>query len=559
MHHTTVDGVDCFYVDTGRPTLTARLLFRVGSADEPLHESGWLHLLEHSALHGRGGGALSVNGFVSPLVTGFDAHGPAEAVARHVTELTTALHDLDDDRLMHERDVLRAEGELRGGPAIRAFSWRYGARGPGVVAMGEPGLGRVTADALQGLAERVFTRGNAALVLDGPVPTDLHLDLPEGPLLPIRRATPCQQAMPAWYVDEGLVLSGVVTRSNAATILPDLLERGLRVRLREQAAGSYAPWATYEAVDGDRALVIAGSDAARSLLPTLAHEARMLVHELATEGPDHEWLADVKALRRQAILDPYALVGTAVRAAYDHLRGHPVLSREETLTELDATTVEDVRDVARELGSTLLLGLPGDAAAPTDLPCVVQPVERGVVTGHRFRRADWPATGHSLVVDDEDAHLLVGDEYTCYHARDVAGMLCWPDGARHLLTFDGWGMTVEPEHWRDGRRAVDLLDAMVPTARHLPMPAREPVGRLQGPHLLARWWSALSRPWSAGGLALLGALVLLAGLVPLALGVSVPAGWAVGLGAYLGWQARKRHRARTYVGRELPRGAQASH
>lgn len=559
MHHTTVDGVDCFYVDSGRPTLTARLLFRVGSADEPLHETGWLHLLEHSALHGRGGGALSVNGFVSPLVTGFDAHGPAEAVARHMTELTAALHDLDEDRLLHERDVLRAEGELRGGPAVRAFGWRYGARGPGVVAMGEPGLGRATAESLGELAGRVFTRGNAALVLDGPVPTDLRLDLPDGPLLPIRRATPCQQPMPAWYVDEGLVLSGVVTRSHAATILPDLLERGLRVRLREQAAGSYAPWATYEAVDGDRALVIAGSDATRSLMPTLAHEVRMLVHELATDGPDPAWLTDVTALRRQALLDPYALVATAVRAAYDHLRGHPVMTREETLAELEATTVEDVRDVARELAGTLLLGLPGDATAPTDLPRVVQPVERGVVTGHRFRRTDWPATAHSLVVDDEDAHLLLGEEYTCYHARDVAGMLCWPDGTRHLITFDGWGMTVEPTHWRGGPRAVELLDAMVPAGRRLPMPEREPAGPLERPHLPARWWSALSRPWSAGGLALLGGLLVLAGLLPLALGLSVPGGWAVGLGIYLCWQARKRHRARTYVGRRLPRGLQSQH
>ena len=73
MQQTTIDGVACFWVDTGRPTLTARLLFRAGSADEPLHESGWLHLLEHAVLHGRGGGTLHVNGFVSPLITAFDA------------------------------------------------------------------------------------------------------------------------------------------------------------------------------------------------------------------------------------------------------------------------------------------------------------------------------------------------------------------------------------------------------------------------------------------------------------------------------------------------------
>lgn len=559
MQHTTVDGVDCFWVDTGRPTLTARLLFRVGSADEPLHETGWLHLIEHSALHGRGGGALSVNGFVSPLVTGFDAHGPAEDVARHLSDLALALRDLDDDRTLRERDVLRAEGELRGGPGVRAFSWRYGARGPGVVGLGEPGLGRATGERLRELSTRVLTRGNAALVLDGPVPAGLRLDLPEGPLLPIRQAHPCQQRMPAWYVDEALVLSGVVTRSSAATMLPDVLERGLRVRLREEAAGSYAPWATYEAVDADHALVIAGSDASRALMPTLSHQARLLVHEMAADGPDPAWLEDVKALRRQAILDPYAQVGSALRAAHDHLRGRAPLTREETLAELEATSVDDVRDAARELASTLLLGLPAGATPPTDIPRVVQPVERGIVTGHRFRRADWPATAHALVVDDEDAHLLDGDQYTCYHARDIAGMLCWPDGGRHLVTFDGWGMTVEPEHWRGGRRAVELLDGMVPAARRLPMPEREPIGRPEVPNPLSRWWSALSRPWSAGGMAILGVLLVLAGVVPLVLGVTVPLGWAVGLGVYVGWNAWKRHRSRTYLGRELPRTMRSAH
>lgn len=556
MQQTAIDGVTCFWVDSGRPTLTARLLFRVGSADEPLHESGWLHLLEHSALHGRGGGALHVNGFVAPLMTGFDAHGPADAVAHHLGAMTSALTRPEPARLLRERDVLRAEGEMRGGPSVRALSWRYGARGPGVVAMGEPGLGRATAAALEERAHRVFVRGNAALVLDGPPPAGLRLDLPDGGLLPIAHAQPCDQRLPAWYVDEGLVLSGVVSRSNAATILPDIIERGLRVKLRDEAAASYAPWATYEAVDAGRALVIAGSDTSRPLMPTLAHQARMLVHELASNGPESTWLDDVKVMRRQAILDPYALVGTAMRAAHDHLRARPVLDRDEVLAELDDTTTEDVRANAQEFATSLLLGLPGEATAPTDIPAVAQPTEKGVVTGHRFRRADWPATTHALVVDADDAHLVVDDEYTCYHARDIAGMLCWEDGGRHLITFDGWGLTVEPTYWRGGNKAVELLDAMVPGPRRLPMPARDPVATPQLPNLLRRWWNAATRPWSHSALALWGSLVLV-----LTIARVIGTGSASGLGLPLVasgvcfYLARKRYDQRTYRGRQLPPGA----
>ena len=83
VRESEVDGVPCFWVETGRPTLAARLLFRQGMADEPLHESGWLHLLEHMALHGTGSGSLHVNGSVSPLISTFDTHGPAGEVARH--------------------------------------------------------------------------------------------------------------------------------------------------------------------------------------------------------------------------------------------------------------------------------------------------------------------------------------------------------------------------------------------------------------------------------------------------------------------------------------------
>src|SRR4029079_17894115 len=50
VRETEIDGVLCFFVDMERPLSSAHLLFRTGLADEPLHESGWLHLLEHLAL-----------------------------------------------------------------------------------------------------------------------------------------------------------------------------------------------------------------------------------------------------------------------------------------------------------------------------------------------------------------------------------------------------------------------------------------------------------------------------------------------------------------------------
>ena len=243
LRDTEVDGVRCFWVDTGRPTLYARLMFRAGMVDEEFHESGWLHLLEHLCLHGRPSlGALQVNGSVSLLVTAFDSHGPADAVADHLGQVAAYLRNPQFDELDHERKVLRAEADTRDSVAARALSWRYGARGPALASYPEPGLIRAVPELLRNLAARVFTRGNAVLMLDGPPPEGLTLELPDGELLAPPPAVSNVATQPALYVDRGLVMSGVVARSEEATMLPDLLQLALKRRLRDEAAAAYAPW-----------------------------------------------------------------------------------------------------------------------------------------------------------------------------------------------------------------------------------------------------------------------------------------------------------------------------
>lgn len=46
-----IDGVETFWTDVARPTTSATLVFRAGMADETLTTSGWVHLLEHLAVH----------------------------------------------------------------------------------------------------------------------------------------------------------------------------------------------------------------------------------------------------------------------------------------------------------------------------------------------------------------------------------------------------------------------------------------------------------------------------------------------------------------------------
>ena len=551
LHDTEVDGVRCFWVETGRPTLAAQLMFRQGIVDEGITRSGWLHLLEHLALLGRGGGALEVNGAVSLLTVSFTAHGPVAAVSRHLTDLTRWLTAPELDGLGHERGVLQAESGLRGGPTPRAMAMRFGARGPGVAAYDEPGLGRADEANVRELAARAFARGNAVLMLDGPPPPDLQLVLPPGERLPARPTPPCDDPRPGAYVDEaGLVLSGVVERSWGGGVLAELLRRRLVDRFRHDARAAYAPWSTYERVDEDEAVVVAGTDLLPSVHPTAAREALDLVSGLATDGPWSRDLAEVIEGQTQAMQDPYAAFGIALQAGHAVLSGKEARPLAEMLEQVRAVDADDVRRLAGQFADSLLLGVPTGAPVPDHVPLIRQPGKTGWVAGRRFRHRDWPAVPVYVVVDDADAHLVEEPVHHCYHADDVAGLFVFGDGGRHVLLEEGWGLTIEPPLWRRGERLVSELDAMVPADRHLPMPARPDRDHGRAMPLPKRLWvgrKQLFSPYPAAA----ALAVLLAGLLVLSVvlgryAVAVSLGVAAVLGGRLAWHHR---RHRVYRGR----------
>lgn len=496
LHHTDIDGVPCFWVESGRPTLAAQLLFRSGMADEWLSASGWTHMLEHLALHGRGGGALAVNGSVALLHTTFDAHGPAPEVARHLTELTTWLSGPVFHELEREKGVLQAESALRAdSPSRRALGWRYGSLGPGTVCYSEPGISRATPADLARHAARVFAAGNAALVLDGPPPVELTLRLPPGPVQVAPRAVPCGDLIPAAYVDNGgLVISGVVPRSPAATFLPELLQRGLQERLRDGAGAAYAPWATYEKVDDEQALVLAGSDLLASVLPTIADEVLGLVRDLATMGPEPARFADVREARVQAMRDPYATVGLAMRAAHDHLAGRQILSFDEYLDEALAVSARDVQAEARAFKDTLLLGIPGQSRWSDQLPMTEWPEQRPMLAGKRFRHRDWPAVRSRLVVGPQGVEVALRSESRRVEFENATGVLEHADSARTLVSHDGWNLMIDPQAWHRGAVAVGLMDRLSPEHLRMTQPWPADAGFQRG--------SAWSR-WKAWGVSVL--------------------------------------------------------
>ena len=118
LRATEVDGVPVYWVP-GERRMRASLWFRAGLADESLPTRGWLHLLEHLALHGRDSLRAPINGHVSMLHTSFDVEGDPDDIAafpQHVCRWLTA-PDFSD--LEHERDGRRNVSVRRLGQAER--------------------------------------------------------------------------------------------------------------------------------------------------------------------------------------------------------------------------------------------------------------------------------------------------------------------------------------------------------------------------------------------------------------------------------------------------------
>ena len=485
LHRTEVDGVPAFWVDSGRPTLTAALVFRCGMVDETLPQTGWTHLLEHLALHGRGGGALQVNGMVSLLHTRFDAHGPSEAVARTLSDTAAWLAHPDLREFTRERGVLRAESALRSvGEIGPALVWRYGARGPGLAGYLEPGLSRATVAAIASLAAASFTRGNAALFLDGPPPAGLRLPLADGPARPTPVAVPCEEELPAAYlIRAGATVSGVVERTVQGTVLPHVLREQFTRQFRHRDGAAYAPWSHYEPVDDHHAVVLCGTDASDDLLKKLADRVLEQVEQVAAGHVDESVVAGVVAQLEQFHLDPFNSPTLAYRAVVDHLRGEPVDEFEEILAEIRAVDVDAVAQAGTTLRDSLLLGIADRATWRRQLPFPTMPSLPEPLASRPIRSRDFPAVRQRLVVTGDAVQMGADDHWSTVRASEIVGVFAQPDGARELVSRDGWTLRVEPTLWRGGSTLTERLDRLVDP--DLLIPAER--GADQVPHPQPLW------------------------------------------------------------------------
>jgi len=454
VRESEIDGVLCFWVDMGRPASCAHLLFRQGLADEPLHESGWLHLLEHLALLDRETLTRPIEGRLSLLRTHFAAFGGPEAIAEHVGDLARWLAEPDLRLLPRERGLLQAQAYEARDRLTRSLTWRYGALGPGVASYPEIGAMRATDQLLTERSRRIFNAANAILVLDGPPPAGLSVPLPPGEYLPAAKADPVSRALPAAYRDEvGLTLSGVVTRTHEAGFLPVVLERALHDGMRRHSGSAFGLWSSMADVDNEYAVVAGGSEVVDEMLPTLAKAALEVTGQLAEEGVPREWVQEAVERRLRVLESPAAEVETALEAAYAALSDRVPMTYEELLAQLRSTDPTKVDRAAQELHASLLVGLPEG-------------------TGTKHSHVNWPADLTTFMIDQQVAERVTGGMCRSMRFQNVVALLAYRDGARHLIGRDGNVLEMEPREWMRGKDLTKALDGAIPPDLHLAMPDR---------------------------------------------------------------------------------------
>ncbi|MEV8447946.1 M16 family metallopeptidase [Streptomyces parvus] len=477
---TEVDRIPTLLAPTSGGPVAAGLYFRVGAADETLATAGLTHLVEHLALHRHGVSDLHYNGSTAATHTHFVVSGTPEEVVAYLNGVCASLRDLPVERLATEREILRTEQAGRGrGPNHQLPLWRYGARGYGLASYPEYGTLHLTADAVRDWAATWFTRDNAVLWMTGDtVPEGLDLTLPAGRRQPLPAPTSALPVTPAYLTggSGGVVLDGIVRRTSAARLFAEVLGRALFTDLRQKGGYSYTADCDYHPRDTDHATITAYADALPQKQDAVVGGFIDVLARLRAGTIDRAELdsARAKVVKQYEIPD----VGAAALPMYalNVLTGHENLTPDEHRAQLAAVTVEDLRDVARELYDSALIQVPGrgvDWAGFTEAPQWSAPSfgPEPLGTVHRSRASD----AVSLAVGREAVTLSTPRGRIAVRYDACAAMRVFPDGARHLIGFDAFVVEVEPTLYAKlTPDRMALIDAAVPAAAVVPMPVRDP-------------------------------------------------------------------------------------
>ena len=462
-----IDGVPVYWMDVPGP-LSAALIFRVGRADEIPARYGITHLVEHLALAPLGVQDYEHNGGVESVRTVFEVAGSRADVARFLADVTHSLSALPTSRLLIERAIVRREADENGravGDALRGY--RFGGVGFGATAEDEHGIHWLGEDLVREWADRNFNRQNAVLVLSGP-PDDIRLDLPDGdrrPLAPPTSLPGLQLPSYVRWVAPAVALTYVTPRTPAANMIANILHRRMRARLRFDIGAVYDINFDYDRAGPDEAHVAFATETDERQTDRVLRLTLELIDELATKGPTPEELAyEVTSLKRNLELDDGRL-GYMFEIAFDRLLGRPERDAEDLVRDREAISPEEARDMMRPALETLMAFGGVDNPAPDRLMTLSE-WSSDEVQGETFAPSGFHIPGRGpkarLIVGQDGVTLRLSqtERLTVRYAELLA--VIHEGDARQLVGSDAIRITIDAADWRNGQRAIALVDAATP-------------------------------------------------------------------------------------------------
>ncbi len=446
----------------------ARLIFRVGMADEPLERRGVTHLLEHLVLNRFRDTHLQFNGSTGATLTEFYCIGRASTTGPFLSQVISALAgSFEPGPVEHEANVLRAEAATKEQtPFDGLLRQRFGLMSYARPTLTEYWLERAHPDDLRAWAERFFTAGNCVLVVEGP-------ELPDIDVAPLPVADP----EPAPSVEAGrlgtgwydrrpgpvLGLAGV-ERSTAAALAAGYLHLQLIDNLRHDGGHAYAPFTEYDPVSADQAMVVFGSDTGGDDQTVAATGVLDTLDQLIDEGPP---AAVIERFRQR--VDAAAETNQLRRATFEGAARDLVFGCDTLLAtdewrrrQVDATD-EDIVEALTRIRSDALYSMPPQVDVERQHVRPAPPLADRSYGGQVHR----PEEYSDIIEIGRRGGLTWRDglSVTSIWSDTAQAIHTYDDGTWVLLDDRGAGIVVRPTVWPSSDEIWRAAIALVPPER----------------------------------------------------------------------------------------------
>lgn len=486
--------VPVFWAEMPAP-LRAQLSFRVGRADEPFSRAGISHLVEHLALSTLGERLYAYNGAVSGDMTTFSVAGTEEEVVEFFSLVCGALRRLPLDRLDAERTVLLTEAARRSPDATAALLWsRYGATGFGLLGVDEHGLRAASGDQVQAWADERFTAPNAALIMTGPPPPALEIDLLDGRSFGAPVSEPVPQPLPTAFNRQSSVVGfgATVAMSRAGrSMLGRHLQRAMTQRLRTELGITYSVGVGAVRIDAETEHVTVLADALPEQASAVSSAMYGELVRLAGDGVDPvDVERDVEQMRRIGEL-PDSVGGALAARLTAQLHGRPFRPMAQAARDLIALQPSDVAAAAADLRDSAMWLLPPgttlqDAGLRPFVAWSPTPVRADRYLAPRSPMGQDGPVGLAIGEQGVTA-VLRGSRFITVRWNQCVGAQSWSTGQWVLFGKDGFRLTLDPQQWDQAGEVQRLVEAHVPERLRIPMGELERTAPAPAPRRRASW------------------------------------------------------------------------